>query len=401
MLPDGWIYTTVADACETVSVGIVVNPSSYYVDDPSMGVRAFRSGNVRENRVNDANWVFISDEGHLKNKKSILRTGDVIVVRTGFAGTACVVPPEYEGANCIDILFARPKRKHLLPEYLSQLTNSELGRKQVFSGQSGLAQKHLNVASYAKMGFGLPTVIEQARIAQVLSTWDKAIATTERLLERSRRQKRALMRNLLSNDGAQNGWETHQLGSLFRERIETQRDDLPLLSITREEGVIPRAGVGRKDTSNEDKSKYLRICPGDIGYNTMRMWQGVSALSSLEGIVSPAYTILIPNEKIDARFAAHLFKLERMVFMFYRHSQGLVSDTWSLKFEHFKKIRVSIPDRQQQERIVHVLAAADEAIAGLYAQAEKLRAEKGALMQQLLTGKRRVRAPKPAEAEPA
>lgn len=396
MLPEGWIQTTVSEACETVSVGIVVNPSSYYVD-ASVGVRAFRSGNIRENKVNDSNWVFLSEEGHRKNKKSILRAGDVVVVRTGFAGTACVVPAEYDGTNCIDILFARPKRRQLLPEYLSQLTNSELGRRQVLSGQSGLAQKHLNVSSYEKMKFGLPPVAEQERIAGVLSTWDTAINTAELLLANSRTQKYALMRALLAPQRKSGGWRTYRLGSLFSERAESRREELPLLSITREEGVIPRNDVGRKDTSNEDKSKYLRICPGDIGYNTMRMWQGVSALSTLEGIVSPAYTIVTPNEKIDGRYAAYLFKLPSMVFTFYRHSQGLVSDTWSLKFKHFRKISVSIPSLSEQERIVRILSAADDFIAILSAQIERLRSEKSSLLQQLLTGKRRVHLPAPVE----
>ncbi|WP_295909937.1 restriction endonuclease subunit S [uncultured Xanthomonas sp.] len=392
MLPKQWTYTTVADACETVSVGIVVNPSSYYVD-ASQGVRAFRSGNVRENKINDSNWVYLSEEGQRKNKKSILHAGDVLVVRTGFAGTACVVSAAYEGANCIDVLFARPNLEKLLPEYLCQLTNSELGRKQVLAGQSGLAQKHLNVSSYEKMGFGLPPVWEQRRIAHILSTWDQAIATAERLLANSQHQKLALMLELLSPKKNSGGWSSYRLGDLFSERVEGKQDDLPLLSITRDDGIVLRDSVGRKDTSNEDKSKYLRICPGDIGYNTMRMWQGVSALSTLEGIVSPAYTVIVPNEKIDARFAAYLFKLEKMVFTFYRHSQGLVSDTWSLKFDHFKKIRVQIPARAEQERIVGVLAAADEVISAQKAQARNLRSEKSALMSQLLTGKRRVRLP--------
>ena len=234
---------------------------------------------------------------------------------------------------------------------------------------------------------------EQKRVAKLLSVWDAAIATTERLLANSRMQKSALARTLLAPQRKGGSWKTYRLGSLFHERAETRRDNLPLLSITRDEGVIPRDDVGRKDTSNEDKSKYLRICPGDIGYNTMRMWQGVSALSSLEGIVSPAYTIVTPNEKIDGHYAAYLFKLPSMVFTFYRHSQGLVSDTWSLKFEHFKKISVAIPSRAEQERIVCVLTASDEVIASLNAQVDKLRAEKSALMQQLLTGRRRVRLP--------
>jgi len=191
--------------------------------------------------------------------------------------------------------------------------------------------------------------------------------------------------------GFSNNWTTYRLGKLFKERVENTRGDLPLLSVTREEGIIPRDDVGRKDTSNEDKSNYLRICPGDIGYNTMRMWQGVSALSAYEGIISPAYTVLIPQSKIDGRFAAYLFKFEPVVFLFYRYSQGLVSDTWNLKYPHFAEIKVSIPERKEQEAIADVLATADAEIIALTKELERLQVEKRALMQQLLTGKRRVR----------
>lgn len=236
---------------------------------------------------------------------------------------------------------------------------------------------------------------EQQAIVQIIQSWEDAISATENLLANSRQQKQALMQKLLTGKKRLHGfsgkWSQYRLGELFNERVENARSDLPLLSITREEGVIPREDVGRKDTSNEDKSKYLRICPGDIGYNTMRMWQGVSALSAYEGIISPAYTVLIPQSQIDGRFASYLFKFEPVVFLFYRYSQGLVSDTWNLKYPHFAEIKVSIPERKEQEAIADVLATADTEITALTKELERLQEEKRALMQQLLTGKRRVR----------
>ena len=103
----------------------------------------------------------------------------------------------------------------------------------------------------------------------------------------------------------------HRLGELFTERVEIGRTDLPLVAITGQNGVVPRDSLTKRDSSSEDKSKYLRIMPGDIGYNTMRMWQGVAGLSQIEGIVSPAYTILIPSKQIDGQFAAYLLRLHR------------------------------------------------------------------------------------------
>jgi type I restriction enzyme S subunit len=190
---------------------------------------------------------------------------------------------------------------------------------------------------------------------------------------------------------AKSDWTEYHLGELFSERKETNRTDLPLLAITSDRGVIPRDEVDRKDASSEDKSKYKRISPGDIGYNTMRMWQGVSALSSLEGIVSPAYTICKPKKNIDSQFAAYLFKYPPVVNIFYRYSQGLVSDTLNLKFPNFSQIKVTIPQPNEQKRIASMLATYDREISLLQAQAEALKRHKRGLMQKLLTGQIRVK----------
>lgn len=294
------------------------------------------------------------------------------------------------------VFAVRPRAGLLDPDYLSALSASSYGRTYF----AGCAKRSTNLASINSSQLKafpvlLPPFDEQRRISAALGTWDAAIVATKKLLSNSRREKLALLQRLLTSGerlpGFQTRWRQYRLGRLFVERVEIGRDDLPLLSITREEGVIPRSDVGRKDTSNEDKSKYLRICPGDIGYNTMRMWQGVSALSKHEGIVSPAYTVLVPTELIDARFAAYLFKFDPVIHLFYRYSQGLVSDTWNLKYPHFSEIRVAIPERKEQEAIAEILLASDQQIALLESKLKMLDEEKCALMQQLLTGKRRVR----------
>lgn len=155
---------------------------------------------------------------------------------------------------------------------------------------------------------------------------------------------------------------------------------------------MPRDCLDLKDNSSEDKSKYLRICPGDIGYNTMRMWQGVSAYSEYEGIVSPAYTILAPMEGVYSRYFAYLFKTQSVIFSFYRFSQGLVDDTRNLKYENFKKISVSIPSKVAEQRaIVQILSTADHEIDLLQKSIEAEKQKKKALMQLLLTGKVSVR----------
>lgn len=267
-----------------------------------------------------------------------------------------------------------------------------------FSDKTGVPGVNRNDLHTVKVN--VPPLPEQKKISQILSTWDQAISVTEKLLENSQQQKKALMQQLLMGKKRlldENGkrfsdsWKTNKLGQLFKERVEMGRDDLPLLSITADDGVVYQEETGRKNTSNEDKSKYRRICVNDIGYNTMRMWQGRSSLSDKDGIVSPAYTIIIPSEKIVPRFAVYLFKLPKLVHVFYRHSQGLVSDTWNLKFSHFKEISWSFPCVKEQQIIAEVLFTADQEIETLQKKLDCLKQEKKALMQQLLTGKKRVK----------
>lgn len=143
-------------------------------------------------------------------------------------------------------------------------------------------------------------------------------------------------------------WKRVSAGKVFNERKEVGFPHLPLLAVTRD-GVIPQKDMDRRDTSNPDKSRYKRICPGDIAYNTMRMWQGRSALSDIEGIVSPAYTVLIPRAGINPRFISYMLKLPILVNRFRELSQGIVSDTWSLKFREFSRIELIIPDDEEEQ----------------------------------------------------
>lgn len=257
-------------------------------------------------------------------------------------------------------------------------------------------RKRLYWDSFAPISCTLPPIEEQQKIATILTTQDRVIELKEKRLAEKQRQKKYLMQQLLTGKkrlpGFNGAWKTDCLGKLFFERKETNCENIEMLAITGTQGIIPRKELDLKDNSSEDKSKYLRVCVGDIGYNTMRMWQGVSAYSNYEGIVSPAYTILKPSSSINAKYFAYLFKMSEIVFLFYRFSQGLVDDTRNLKYENFKKIKVCYPpDMKEQTAIAEVLSAADREIDLLQQDIEQEKQKKKALMQLLLTGIVRVK----------
>jgi type I restriction enzyme, S subunit len=293
-----------------------------------------------------------------------------------------------------DIIILSTK-KNVNPECLSYALETDYVKRQKRVLGQGNSVVHIYPNDLSKVKILLPPLLEQKAIAQVLSTVDSAIQTTEKLIAKKELRKKWLMQQLLTGKkrlkGFSGEWKEMHLGDMFTERNETKFFDLPLLSIG-QNGVYPQDESVKKDTSNEDKSKYKRICPGDIGYNTMRMWQGRSALSELEGIVSPAYTVVMPKKNADSVFFSYLFKMPKMTNLFWRNSQGLVDDTLNCKFKDFSIVKVMLPEtKEEQTAIAQLLQAADKEISLLKSKAEKLRKKKKSLMQQLLTGKIRVK----------
>lgn len=398
MVPEGWKQVEMREVCEKIAVGLAISVTPYMRES---GVKLIRNQNIKRNCFNDTSVVFIDKAFAEKNKNKKVRMSDVVAVRTGSnIGEACVVPKGFDGALTFTTLIARPRREKIDSIYLSTHINSEKGIAEVHRLSAGGGKPNLNSGELKKYRLLLPPLPEQIKIASILSTWDRSITTTEKLLANTHQQKKAFLQQLLTGKKRlldENGvrfrekWQEYSLGALFSERVDTGKSDLPLLSITAGQGVVYQEETGRKNTSNTDKSKYRRICVNDIGYNTMRMWQGRSSLSDKEGLVSPAYTILIPSDKVVPQYAGYLFKLPQLINVFYRHSQGLVSDTWNLKYNHFKKIDWSFPSKKEQKKIAERIHQADQNIELIEKRLIKLKQEKRALMQQLLSGKRRVK----------
>ena len=301
----------------------------------------------------------------------------------------------FDGVCSTEIWVFHAKPNICLKEYLLRIISSyNFIQKANVSSGSKMPRAEWDYVS--KIPVLVPPLAEQRKIAEVLGVWDEAIEKQARLIEKLALRKRALMQRLLSAKlrlpGFSEPWKTHKLQELFTERNETNRTDLPLLSITGDRGVILQTESEKRDTSNDDKSKYKRIAKGDIGYNTMRMWQGRSALSGLEGIVSPAYTIVVPNTTdVDGYYMSVLFKQPRLVYDFWTHSQGLVGDTLNCKYRDFGQVHICCPPLAEQKAITEVLTTADREIELAKEKLERLRSQKRGLMQQLLTGKKRVK----------
>ena len=193
-IPKKWEVRPCSAICEKITVGIVVRPTQYYVDE---GVPAFRSANIRETGVDASDLIFISPQANALLAKSQVQAGDVISVRTGYPGISAVVPEEFAGANCVDVLISRPSSS-VLPEFLANWINSSFGKDQVLRKQGGLAQQHFNVGELRDLLVALPEMTEQSAIIERIATVSERIALELTLADNLCQQKQGLMHDLLS-----------------------------------------------------------------------------------------------------------------------------------------------------------------------------------------------------------
>ena len=387
-LPDGWRRARLED---------VANRASGHT--PDQGKPEYWNGGIK--------WVFLADSGQLdrgyigetdkeisvlgvQHSSAVLLPADTVVLsRDAGVGKSAILKREMAVSQHFIAWDCGPKGL-IEPWFLYSWLQVQ---KPFFERMSvGSTIKTIGLPLFKRLTIDFPPLLEQRKIAEILLTWDEAIEKLEALRAANEDRYKVLARRFFppchpTFHGRPNAWGEFELGDVFRERSQSGEENDRLLSITMNAGVIDRADVGRKDTSTEDKSKYKLILPGDIGYNMMRMWQGVSGLSTLRGIISPAYTVVTPvPNRVVGRYAAHLFKSRRMVFDFERYSQGLTSDTWNLKFAAFSKIKVFVPPIEDQEKHADLLDTLTAESSVIEKQLEALTRQKRGLMQKLLTG---------------
>ena len=319
----------------------------------------------------------------------------------------------------------------IIPEYLCAYTNSHIGKSQVLDLQGGMAQKHLNVGAYQVLKINLPPLREQKKIAQILLTWDNAISVTENLLANSQQQKKALMQQLLTGK-RRFGWEggyaysvpqgyaKSKLGALpsawkvdllekhlwFQEGPGVRNHQFTETGIKLFNGTnIQFNKIDLTNTTTHISSeeafgiyKHFLIDEGDLliacsGISVDRFNEKIAfALSSHLPLCMNTSTMrfkVLDNHILDIRYFQYF--MQSLLFKNQIRRQATGSAQLNFGPSHVGKCFVVIPSIEEQQKIAAVLSAADAETSTLEKKLACLKDEKKALMQQLLTGKRRVK----------
>ncbi|EOE1185226.1 restriction endonuclease subunit S [Proteus mirabilis] len=402
MVPKGWLNRSIENNI-TFSGGSQP-PREVFIDEPKENY--IRLIQIRDYKT-DKYATYIP-----KNlAKKFCSPSDVMIGRYG--------PPIFqilrgiEGAYNVALIKASPKNGvdndymyyFLSRESLLRVIESHSQRT---SGQTGIEMDVLK--SYP---MPLPPLSEQKKIAKILSTWDKAITTTEQLLSNSQQQKKALEQQLLTGKKRlgmpANGydfkktrygiipkdWEYPAIKDVCTQVTEknTESADYPVLSCSKYDGFVDSLKYFKKKVYSDDTSGYRLIHRGCFGFPSNHVEEGSIGLQNLydTGIVSPIYVVFRAKpKKVDNTYLYAVLKTDHYRQIFGAATNASVDRRGSLRWKEFSLIHVPLPPLEEQQRISTVLATADQEISALQQKLDALKQEKNALMQQLLTGKRRV-----------
>lgn len=307
--------------------------------------------------------------------------GDVFFTRTSETieeiGLASVIIEDID--NCVYsgfVLRGRNITNNMDNKFSGYFYNTERIRKEIMRKSSKTTRALTNGAVLSEVKAIIPTKKEQEKIGSFFFSLDKKLEFQKAKIEELRAYKKGMMQRIFSQEirfKDENGqdyhdWEEKKLGEVFEEStlklkdIKERKRYAELLSVTLYEGIKKQTELGDSDTSSIDKSNYKIVNKNDIVYNSMRMWQGASGISHYDGIVSSAYVVLRPKKIIRSDFMARYFKDLKSIHKFYERSQGMTSDTLTLRYNLFKDILLTIPSLPEQEKIAYFLSALDRRI---------------------------------------
>lgn len=414
MVPEGWATKSLDSLCLVVTSGSR-DWAKYYSE---AGAKFIRMTNLRRDGIkldlSDLKYVCIQN-GSSDGKRTSLREGDILMSITAELGKIGWV---HEGLGEAYInqhtALIRIDSTQANSQFLAYKLSSKRMNQKINQLNDAGAKAGLNLSTIRAIQLVLPPIAEQKKIAQILSTWDKAITTAEQLLANSQQQKKALMQQLLTGKRRlldENGvrfsedWSAHYLTD-FAQVIVSPVDKKTI------KGELPVELCNYTDVYYNNRiTRHLRFMkatakPSEIEKYTLQVNDvvitkdsetpgdiAVPALVSedLDGVVCGYHLAIVrpDQEYLSSEFLSYLLSMPKIRYYFFTLATG--ATRFGLSIGAISKAHFRLPPIGEQRVIAAVLSICDREITELSHKLNALKQEKKALMQQLLTGKRRVK----------
>lgn len=359
----------------------------------------------------------IDDKGNFKlnNIKSVnhkdsynfyLKDLDIVFARTGATVGKTYLHNESKNGKLVFAGFLirfRPDHNKLIPKYLKLYTETQYywNWVRIMSVRSG--QPGINGKEYCSLNIPLPPLAEQKKIAVILSCWDKAIETTQKLIEQLQLRKKGLMQQLLTGKkrlpmfGGE--WEEVKLSDISN-RITKKNKELNdnVVTISAQRGFVKQEDFFNKRVASSTLSGYYLIKRGQYAYNkSYSKGYPMGAFKRLDNlnkaVVTTLYICFEITEKVDSNFMLFFFEGGRMIENLMKIAQegGRAHGLLNIGIKDFFNLKLIIPPIKEQTAIAQILTTADKEIVQTQHYLQKLQQQKKGLMQQLLTGQKRVK----------
>ena len=395
IIPQEWEVKKLGEVGKLLS-GLTYTPSNIQSD----GILVLRSSNIQ-------NGVLAFDDNVYVNVSSYtpVKAGDILIcVRNGsqnLIGKTALITQEAEG--CAFGAFMAVFRSSI-SKYVFYLLGTELYRKYIFRNL-GATINSINGSDLKKFRFPFPPLAEQRKIAEVLGVWDEAIEKQARLIEKLALRKRALMQRLLSAKlrlpGFSSPWQKVKLGDIC-ERVTRKNieDNQNVMTISAQRGFVAQTDFFNKSVASETLESYYLVFRDEFCYNKSYSngypMGAIKRLSEAEkAVVTSLYICFNVKPGTDANidYLSYYFDnggLNRGLTKI-ANEGGRAHGLLNVTPKDFFGLSFEIPSLKEQTAIAEVLTAADREIELAKEKLERLRSQKRGLMQQLLTGKKRVK----------
>lgn len=386
------------DVCSRLTVGHVGSMAHEYVSE---GVPFLRSQNVKRFGLELKDVKHVSSQFHTRLEKSALKPGDVVIVRTGYPGTAAVIPPTLADSNCADLVVITPG-PDLNPYYLEALLNSTWGLAAVSGRLVGAAQQHFNVSAARAMVISLPDMLVQERIVAVLRAYQALIENNTQRTQHLEEVARTVYREWFVDfryPGHQDaplvdsslgpipaGWDVRHLGELCRlvkrPFLSSEHSDLPLLDMARmQRGTLAVSEVGDPDELSSSRTVFEE---NDVLFGSIRPYLHKVALAPFRGVTNTSVLTIRAKEDGLQAFLAVVLSSDATIAWADQHATGTKMPV--IKWSALERMPVVVPDKAALGRFGEAIAPLLAFLKLGYACNRNLMSTRNLLLPRLLSG---------------